>query len=57
MAAGLLGIGLTPQARANTIYASADPMVGDYQVAQQELEQHLEQRLKLHLARMARNAR
>ncbi len=54
--AALLGIGFTPQAQATSSGMASDPRIGDYSAAQLELEQHLEQRLKLHLARAAKLA-
>ena len=55
--AGGLALGLSPDARASSVAHLSDPRVGDYEAAQAELEAHLDQRLRLHLARAARLTR
>ena len=54
--AATLAIGLSPSARASSVVRLTDPRIGDFESAQAELEAHLDQRLKLHLARAARLA-
>ncbi|MFH1809074.1 MAG: hypothetical protein ABIJ09_10040 [Pseudomonadota bacterium] len=53
LTAGLLGIGLTPKAQATTTGHYTDPRIGNYEAAQRELDEHLQQRIQLHLARVA----
>ena len=56
LAAGFLGITVTPKARASQSQWASDPQLGDYEEAQRELEQHLDQRLHLHLAQALQSA-
>lgn len=56
LTAGLMGVGLTPQAQAYEAIAVNNPRIGDYERAQIELEEHLQQRLQLHLARALKQA-
>jgi len=57
LGAGLVGAGMTPSDQvAPAAAAVTDPLVGDYAEAQRALDQHLDQRLHLHLARAARLA-
>ena len=57
LTAGLLGIGYTPRAQATTAGRASDPRIGDYEAAQRELDEHLQQRIQLHLARVAMASR
>jgi len=51
-----VGVFMSTRAMANTVDVAFDPRIGDYAKAQRDIEQHLDQRLRLHLARAARHA-
>ena len=56
LVAGFLGITVTPQARASQSQWASDPNIGDYEAAQSALDEHLNQRLHLHLAQALHSA-
>ncbi|MBN2358449.1 MAG: hypothetical protein JXR83_03290 [Deltaproteobacteria bacterium] len=53
-----VGLGVAAGSRANAQPAAiaVDPRIGDYERAQRDLEQHLDQRLRLHLAQASQAA-
>jgi hypothetical protein len=51
-----VGVFVSSRAMAQTVDVAFDPRIGDYAKAQRDLEQHLDQRLRLHLSRSLQRA-
>lgn len=51
-----LSVFVSTRAIAQTVDVAFDPRIGDYDKAQRDLEQHLDQRLRLHLSRSLQRA-